>query len=429
MIDLDIGFFKIDITPPVGVRLGGYGHRLGLSSTHIIDPLFLRVLYLSNRSGEAVVIAQLDLLGLYRDDADVIREILSKRLGVKREDVMIATTHTHSAPETIIPMWTHTFPYTEEQRELYDSWRKILFEKTGEVSEDLVYTVSRVVSMRSGSRKVPGLCFNRAFRDGLIDDELSIIGFESRDLRVVVANYACHPVTNVSLGISADYPGEIHYQLSRRGIETIFLTGACGDIDPIQKGVRYMIYLGSVLSEEILSLYLTSREEIYSEDLSSSMEEITFGVRRPSRSISELMRDYETLRNLYKDPRNLLFDSSWMDLLYLDEELDLAEKKINEIKTILQIIRIGDKNLVIGIPGEILSETSIELKKNLRDMGYMNILVSTYTNDYIGYIPIERSFLENKYEARLAKWSFVERDAERKLREKILDVVKRLKLK
>ena len=422
---MDYAYVRRDITPPVGIRLGGYGHRLGLSSTHVIDPLYLRILYLVNRSGDSVVITQLDLLGLYREDAEKIRDIISGRLGVNRSDVMIATTHTHSAPETIIPMWTHTFPYTKEQKDLYETWFRKLLEIVKEASDDLIYSIDKVSSIRSGYKKVSNLCFNRAFRDGVVDNELSILGVEGDRKKIIVANYACHPVTNVGLGISSDYPGEISRQLSRKGFEVIFLTGACGDIDPLQKGVRYMSYLGSVLSEEILSLYYSS-EEILSEDLRSLEEEIVLRTRAPNKDLDNLLREYESLKNIYGDTRNLIFDSSWIDLLYLDEELDLLKRGVREIRTIIQVIRIGADNVIIGIPGEVLSETSLSIKEQARSVKYGNIMISAYTNDYIGYIPIERSFIENKYEAKLAKWSFLEKDSETLIKEKILGMLMKL---
>ncbi|MGC9009994.1 MAG: hypothetical protein ACP5I7_05190 [Sulfolobales archaeon] len=422
---MDYAYVRRDITPPVGIRLGGYGHRLGLSSTHVIDPLYLRILYLVNRSGDSVVITQLDLLGLYREDAEKIRDIISGRLGVNRSDVMIATTHTHSAPETIIPMWTHTFPYTKEQKDLYETWFRKLLEIVKEASDDLIYSLDKVSSIRSGYKKVSNLCFNRAFRDGVVDNELSILGVEGDREKIIVANYACHPVTNVGLGISSDYPGEISRQLSRKGFEVIFLTGACGDIDPLQKGVRYMSYLGSVLSEEILSLYYSS-EEILSEDLRSLEEEIVLRTRAPNKDLDNLLREYESLKSIYGDTRNLLFDSSWIDLLYLDEELDLLKRDVREIRTIIQVIRIGADNVIIGIPGEVLSETSLSIKEQARSVKYRNIMISAYTNDYIGYIPIERSFIENKYEAKLAKWSFLEKNSETLIKEKILGMLIKL---
>ncbi|MEM1610245.1 MAG: hypothetical protein QXQ57_01195 [Sulfolobales archaeon] len=424
---MDIGFVKIDITPPIGIRLGGYGHRIGMGSTHIIDPLYLRLLYLSNRSGEAIAIIQLDLLGIYSKDANTIRNIVGKRLGIDRKNIMVSTTHTHSAPETVIPMWTHTFPMNNTEKEIYDRWFRILLEGVEEASEEVKYRINSVYRIKYGSKIIGNLCFNRAFKDGLVDDELGVLSFESDENRVMVVNYACHPVTNVGLGISADYPGVVIDTLRRRGFEAIFLTGGCGDVDPLKKGVRYMSFMGSIIGEEANSIIASTRNIDYSEDLYVETARVVLETRRPSKDLDTLLREYESLKTLYGDPRNLLFDPSWIDLLYLDEELDLLEKSLEKIEAELQIIRIGDKSLVIGFPGEILSETAIEIKRFARSIGFENIILSAYTNDYIGYIPIRRSFEENKYEARLAKWSFVAENSEEIIRWKTFEMVKAIK--
>ncbi|MFP3241393.1 MAG: hypothetical protein RXQ94_09710, partial [Caldivirga sp.] len=92
---LNASFVKVLITPPIGLRLGGFAHRMASPSRFIHGDLYARVLLVGSRMGELVLV-QLDLLGLYSSDVELIRGIVSKRLGIKAGDVVVMATHTHS---------------------------------------------------------------------------------------------------------------------------------------------------------------------------------------------------------------------------------------------------------------------------------------------------------------------------------------------
>lgn len=426
MTGLEIGYTRVDITPRPGVRLGGYGHRLGRPSTHVLDPLYMRILLVSDKRGSASVLVQLDILGIGREEAERIRGAVSSRTGVSRDAVMVATTHTHSGPETVIPMWTHTFPYRDEERSILSEWWERLYTSLEKALEEVLLRTEPVYRVVAGVSEAPGLCFNRAFSDGPTDPEVSVLGLYTEKTRVAVVNYACHPVLNTGLGISADYPGVVSRYLSTYGLETVFLTGATGDIDPVSKGLRYMRYMGETLAQEVLRA-LAHGPELYSLSIDYVAREVVLRARRPERPLEEILRDYQTLMTWYSPSslsEDLYYDPTWIEILYLDEELDLAERPVDKIETLLQVLRIGPL-AVLGVPGEMLVETGLGLKKIIAERGARPI-ISCYTNDYIGYIPIERSFREKRYEARLAKWSILGEDAEKRIVEELIEMTEGL---
>ena len=107
--------------------------------------------------------------------------------------------------------------------------------------------------------------------------------------------------------------------------------------------------------------------------------------------------------------------------LYADQELEVAKLGlIRNIVTEIQVFRIGGINLV-SFPGEMVSETSLLIKRALPGI---NMVFSTYTNDYIGYVPTERFFDNSKYEARTALWSIVDRSVEPLIRSRIVDLIR-----
>jgi len=74
---MKIGFNKVDITPPVGIRLGGYAHRYGRPSEKVHDPLYAGVVIFE--SGENIVaIIFSDLLGINKTFSNRVKDRISR---------------------------------------------------------------------------------------------------------------------------------------------------------------------------------------------------------------------------------------------------------------------------------------------------------------------------------------------------------------
>lgn len=94
---LRAGFERIDITPPPGPGLMGYGIE-GDTARGYRNRLYARAMVLEDRTGERIAIVTLDLLApslaLHRSVARLILE--STRIGPDR--LLLAATHTHAGP-------------------------------------------------------------------------------------------------------------------------------------------------------------------------------------------------------------------------------------------------------------------------------------------------------------------------------------------
>jgi hypothetical protein len=92
---LEFGFGKVCITPKIGTRLIGQPEQLESNGKY--TDLYARSLYLKSNENE-VIITSCDLLFFPKSVADFIREEIFKRTGVKVENIIIHTTHTHAGP-------------------------------------------------------------------------------------------------------------------------------------------------------------------------------------------------------------------------------------------------------------------------------------------------------------------------------------------
>ncbi len=89
----------IDITPSVGIHMGGYwGRRSG--ATHIHDRLMAKAL-VCELGEERVVILTVDLVALGADAVRAIRMAVKRDTGIAGAAIMICASHTHAGPLTI----------------------------------------------------------------------------------------------------------------------------------------------------------------------------------------------------------------------------------------------------------------------------------------------------------------------------------------
>ena len=93
LADLRVGTAVVDISPtvkPFQLRSG--------KSTYVHDPLHVRAVAFENGDGR-VVIAVMDAIGVGREMCDEAKAAAAKVTGWKPHEMLIAATHTHTAPK------------------------------------------------------------------------------------------------------------------------------------------------------------------------------------------------------------------------------------------------------------------------------------------------------------------------------------------
>lgn len=214
-----VGAARIEITPPLGMRLEGYEVRVsGASGVH--DPLFARALVVEGDEGTTVALVVTDLLQvLPRLQGEVAGEVLA-RTGIPRERIQLVGTHTHSGPDLNQPSEAEQVIGDRIVEAVEQAWR---------TRRDAVAAV--------GVGRVEGIGANRRPDGGPVDDRVTVTRFDALDGSPIAThvNYGCHPTT---LGpdntlYSADYPGVLCRIVDETvGGVTIFSTGPQGDVNP-----------------------------------------------------------------------------------------------------------------------------------------------------------------------------------------------------
>ncbi|MCR4622608.1 MAG: hypothetical protein K5663_11065 [Clostridiales bacterium] len=420
---LSAGFSRVDITPPLGIPIGGY-YQLRLAQ-RILDPLEASALAVSD-GGRTVLIYSVDLLELKDAFAAPILDLVARELALPRENLFIACTHTHTGPQL-------DGDAAPELREEYFSFLKRRLRDAGKLALDdlkparLGYAVSRA----------PGISFIRRYRmkDGTIhtnpgirnpevvcpvgevDDAVSVIRFdrEGGD-SIVIAHFAVHPDTIGGCVISADWPGFARRTLEKTldGVKCMVLNGAIGDVnhvntlpeggalndlvmdfDDCMRGYGHSRHMGRAVAGAVLQVY----GKVAYTDSPSVRAAQTHVVCPSNRPRPEEIPEAERICRLHSSGRDAEIPFTGMQLTTVVAEAE----RILELKDgpdgfdlLLSAVSIGPVKL-IGIPGEPFSQTGRELKAAAKT-GL--ILPCCCVNGYANYFPLANDYLEGGYEAR-----------------------------
>ncbi|UCF62181.1 MAG: neutral/alkaline non-lysosomal ceramidase N-terminal domain-containing protein [Anaerolineaceae bacterium] len=393
---------QIDITPPVGTPLEGYGARVGVSQG-VHDPLYAQVLLL--KSGEdQVALLSLDLLGVGLGFTHRVREAIEDAIGVPAEGILLAPSHIHSGPAGYIGEFPG-FPFTKDP-ELQNIAVRQLEGAALWASQEL-----QPASLGVGKGLVEGIGRNRNDPEhGPMDDELILLRVDDLDGRpiAVVMNYGCHPtvLSHRNLLISADFPGAARATLNKIFPETVFLftNGASGDVSTRftrrEQTFNEVQRFGNMLAGEVLKVMsnvVTERQG----DLASQVEQVKLPIRSfPSIDEAEsTLHQLETQLQELKDSRashgDIRIATTRVQGAAIQVELMKALEDRKHIETELQVLKLGPMTL-IGLPGEPFVRTVLELKAR-SSMPFTAVV--SYANDEVGYFPDIQSFQAGTYEA------------------------------
>lgn len=213
-----------DITPPPGVSIVGFGVR---EATAVRDPLEAAVLVLREGS-RAVAIVTIDLPGIPEWHASLVRTSVASRIGASYDDVIVAASHTHSAPMLGDDAWS---------RETMSALVRIAADARASLGPvSLAYGEARISFDVNRRLLVDGIALSRPNPDGPRDPRARVIALEAAgELRAVLTHVVCHP--NILRGVestvvSADFPGEARRALADLGAPWLYVTGSAGDVRP-----------------------------------------------------------------------------------------------------------------------------------------------------------------------------------------------------
>lgn len=251
-VPLEVGMAQRDITPPDGFPMAGYYHERLSEGT--IDPLLAKAIVFRQGDTTAALVV-CDLIGVTSDLASAIRTAASKSTGIPYESIIVAATHSHTAPDYYKSLEAVlNGDRSDAKRSAYID--KLIAEPAAAIADAAKSAGKCRLSVGSATQTTP-VSFNRRFvmRDGSvrtwmsyankdtikaagpIDPDIAMLLVKSADSSEpigLLSNFALHLDTVGGSKWSADYPKHIadcvHEALGPKVI-SLFATGCCGDIN------------------------------------------------------------------------------------------------------------------------------------------------------------------------------------------------------
>jgi hypothetical protein len=405
---LDAGVGIVDITPTDPVVLAGSPTELKSSS--VGTGLYVKALVLA-AGGQKVAIVTLDTLKYPVEHVVRACQQIEKTTGIPASNVIICASHTHRAP-----LW----PYYKDQL-------------VTPIAEAVALAVRDLMPCRLGTsrgraegvsecRRVikNGTAWNRWQLDSLERDKylaegpsdpefdvLAVIGKDGR-FKAVMYNFACHAANTRELVVSADYPGDVQQCVQKRlgyDVPTLFLTGACGDVNPVYSLRRELF--GEKLGGEIMRC-LGRLEPIAKPALWIECREEAM----PGREHPELKEDDIAL----KWPRQLEH--------YKASFNDMKKREQPTYQYFFTGIRIGDDFAIVTNPDELFCGIGMSIKKQ---SPFKHTMVAEQTNGAHGYVPTAKAFAGGGYETWFGEHSYLTTRAGEIIEKESLDILNRLK--
>ncbi len=391
------GIGKVDITPPVGVELAGYGPFLERKSIGVHDNLFCKALYLEDEE-EKGVIAICDLICFENNLVKDIREKISKKLNIKEDKILLAGIHNHSGPAT-----GGHIGWGEEDKKYLSDLPDLILEAAEKAKENLKEVKVGIGVIEIGGEKIS---FNRVKEDVGVNNEIKVMKFVEKETGnpfCLILNYGAHAVVQgpANTFISRDWPGEAVDLIEKEtSFEAMFFQGGCGDIDSKpavsknpDEGFKAMERIGKYFADRVVEEIDKIKVEDVRKFKNESFELYLPTTPIPENELKKLIEENKKILNEEKDETKrraakFQIEGAKQQLAFYKESKDLYNM---EIET--QIIEINNA-ILITVPGELFVEFQRKLESSFPDK---IVFVIAYANGSIPYIPSKYDFQVKGY--------------------------------
>ena len=231
---LKAGFGRMDITPEMGVRLGGYGVK-ERPAEDVFDNLHSTAMVVEQDNLRVVVI-NLDWICIEECWVEIIRSDINKRTGICKENITICTIHTHSAPNTL-----NFQGWGDSENEYINSVLPAISRSVDLALNDLqeveigIATTESLVGVNRRSVNEDGnVCF-RGDHNGSFDPTMTVIHFKNKENNSgFIVHYGAHcTAMGANRLVSRDWSGIMKDRIeSQLAAPVLFLNGAIGDVGP-----------------------------------------------------------------------------------------------------------------------------------------------------------------------------------------------------
>src|SRR5262245_24635671 len=385
------------ITPDEPMWMAGYAARTKPAEGKEQE-LYVKALAIEDPAGTKVVLLTSDLIGIPRSLAEAVRGQVAKKTGLKREALMLTSSHTHSGP-VVRGNLADMYPMSADAAKKIGPYAKKLEGWMVEaVAEALKNLAPATLSVGQGTarfamnrrQETPKGVIIGSNPDGPVDHSVPVLDVaDAKGKRIaVVFGYACHNTTLDFMRWCGDYAGYAQEELEKKhqGAVAMFWSGCGGDANPMpRRKLEQAKKYGKELAEAVDGVLKGKRTEVKGK-LAARYAEIALPHDKlPTKETlaADLKSDNRALRKRAERLKKILDDGKKIDDHYRHYPV--------------QAWRLGDQVTWVALGGEVVVDYALRLKKELK--GERAVWVTAYANDVMAYIASKRMLKEGGYEA------------------------------
>ncbi len=405
MSALKCGFGREDITPSLGVRLGGYGVK-ERPAEEILDRLHSTAMVME-QDGLLAAVINLDWICIEEDIVDRIRGMVNHKTGIPGPNVTVCATHSHSVPNTL-----NFWGWGDRENAYVDSVMpeivrsvELAMADLSEVEVGFAATESLVGVNRRGIAENGAVNFIAA-PDGQFDPTMTVAHFKKKsgEASGIIVHYGAH---GTAMGcnriVSRDWCGVMKDRIEPQfGAPVLFLNGSIGDVGPrtnyrqqgglsagVGDGVHAVREVGYRAATDAIRALLSIREWRKELELGVLVEDIFI----PYAPLTDLaIAEGEKSR---WEPRKDEWGTPMCEYMHNCAVIEAHRHPLLKGRSFKQVItRIGPL-AIVPMPGEMFSGISLRIRK---DSPFQFTLCCSVSNGSLSYLPTREARHRGGYE-------------------------------
>jgi len=399
--DLLAGQGTVDVTPPLGITMGGFHFPPG--NRRVIEGVrqrsFARVLMVQ-AGGEQLALVSLPTLNASRAFVERVQQSIAEAVDIPPLSVRVCASHSHSMPTIAFNrQWGDQHPDYFDT--LVAGLTKASCDARDDMSAAALYVGAAVAEQANANRttetwKTEDLFDSQATaEDRWLDRRVNALHFErpGAQTNLLWYHFSAHPTCFTDRQCGPDWPGAVEADYSDLDrIAPAFLQGHIGDVSPGGGGLGNAAQTSFHICRALPRAVLAARR-VRADTLRVASRQINLPV-----DIELLKQQMEAYRSACPaDPADGwyagypgCFERDWYEnfAIHYDQSRD-------QLPTTIAAIRIGDLAMVFH-PAELYSYYGLAIE---RAVASRHVIVVGYAEDYVGYVPDPRAFRDQEYAA------------------------------
>ena len=411
---LKAGFARLDMTPPFGTPLAGYYEMRYADGVR--DPIYLNAIALNDEENTIVIITA-DVLMVRMDVCDMLREMISERIGIPADHIMINSLHQHTSLRIGGKVGKGSAVVSDA------NYLNVLYRKFCDVAQMAVNDMADATYSIGVKHATEDISFVRRYflKDGRLmtnpggytpdqidrsaarsDNDVRLIRFNREEKPdIALVNFACHPDVIGGTKVSADWPGFVRRYVEEEHEDThcILMNGFQGDTNHYNffigkegrgKGYKHSQKMGRVIADTVNLMW----NETEAQDEYKIYAEMRTVFNKCSTRGEEHYAECKAFNDRYRaGDYSIKQTESGISLAEACRIAVIPEQPVYH-KIPITVLGLG-KVAFFGLGGEPFTEYGYIVREKLPEKF---IITATCANGGEGYLPSKLAFDQGGYE-------------------------------